>query len=604
MPSSRRVRPEDELSAPETESHAAPVARSELLAAPGQVQQGGLSRDLVLQLQRTRGNAYVNRLVSSGSTLQRYKKPPTAAESVGGERGKSEKMDPLPGEKGAIDLGEQGYTLQMLKKVPKAAGKTFALYEEDLLEPVKVTFNKLDTVTIPGLAEEIRKADDEADSWANTPSTTKTYKDSSARNQGRMEQFVKDRGREQQIAQDYNAGVPRANQTIVSLAKLEAMQNMLGVNSPQALTSAVVKSLKEAQEIAARSQGGPKGVSGISPPKAAEQVTQASMELTQAQKELSTSWLGVQQNLVLDHAAELKQKGETDEKRLAEINENIATARKIGATIDVSMTVISGGATMVEGGGGKTLKPSEMTDMLAAEKPDLSDKSSMEGAKKVGGAISKSMGIEIPTSASGLLEGAAKIYYSSELEGIRKRLVELQIQVGAFGAAAEKIGLAKRVKEFEDALTRFELKSGNLQRAMLDRQMAYLQLGQQIDAASRTDPTAKAAGQATGSGQERFATVMAVTSAVREVLAMAAGAQKGFGRDAKSVGNELLGIAQNRAGYGWPDEEDKPFGWMYYQQKNFEAFTDNISTALKPIDEKAGEMMTALSLGNEKAAEY
>ena len=139
---------------------------------------------------------------------------------------------------------------------------------------------------------------------------------------------------------------------------------------------------------------------------------------------------------------------------------------------------------------------------------------------------------------------------------------------------------------------------------MIDRQMAYLQLGEQLDAESRADPKAKAEGAAPGAGKERFATVMAVTAAVREVLAMSEGAKAGFGRDSEALGAELLQIAHNRAGYGFPDEEDKPYGWMYAQQKNYEAFTGNVRTMLGPIDEQAGKVMTALSMGRGEAAAY
>jgi hypothetical protein len=98
---------------------------------------------------------------------------------------------------------------------------------------------------------------------------------------------------------------------------------------------------------------------------------------------------------------------------------------------------------------------------------------------------------------------------------------------------------------------------------------------------------------------------MAVTAAVREVLAMAAGAKAGFGLTAEQLGAELLAIALHRGSVGGlPEEEDKPYARMYLQQKNYEAFTDHVRALLGPIDEKAGEVMTALSLGRTEAAVY
>ena len=561
----------------------------------------GVAGKALLGMQRSHGNAVVSRIASGAAVARRTKRD--AGESVGAEPGEAQALPPAPGEKGELELGEKGYTLQMLTTVPRAAGKAFALYEEEHLEPVKVTFTKLDTKTLPEISTRLREANDRSGDFWNTPSTTKTWQDRAVDHKAKLDLLVADRSRAQQLVQDYNAGVPRANQMFVSLARLEAMQQMLGVNSPQALSAAVVKSLEEAQEIGQRAQLN-KGVKRVTPPQAAEQVTEASKELTGAQKGLSAAWLGVQQNLVADHSAELKKSGEKDEKRLAEITENIATARKVGMAIDVSMAVVSGGAKMTEGGGSNPLKPSEMMDLMAAEKPDLSDRSGIDGAKKIGGAITNAMGIEIPTSASGILETAAKIYYSFELEDIRKRLVELNHQVDAFKEDAERIGLTKRVRDFQVALDTYERKAEQLQKAMIDRQMAYLQLGEQLDAESRADPKAKAEGAAPGAGKERFATVMAVTAAVREVLAMSEGAKAGFGRDSEALGAELLQIAHNRAGYGFPDEEDKPYGWMYAQQKNYEAFTGNVRTMLGPIDEQAGKVMTALSMGRGEAAAY
>ena len=554
----------------------------------------------VLEMQASWGNAAVSRAVS-GRVLGRRTKP-DARSSVGAG---TSQVTFLPGAAGeendVLSVGQQGFTLQMLKEVPKAAGKQFANYAGAHLETVQLSTKFLDEDTLPRISKEWREADDAKDSMFNLPSTTEIYTKRAEKYESQLKQLVEDKGAEQRMVQEFNAGVPRANQMFVSLARLEGMQQILGVKDPEAMKDALVKSLGEAQQIGERAQV-KRGTTSVSPPKAAEQVTEAAKALTQAQKEMATAWMGVQQNLMMDHAAELKKKGEADENRLKEIQEVIAFAKNVGATIDVSMAVMSGGKAMVEGGGGSELKPSELMDLEASEKPDLKDKSGLEGAKKAGEAVSKTMGIEIPTSASGLLETAAKIYYSFELEEIRKRLKELNAQVDAHKEAAEQIGLAKRVREFEDKVAGFQLKAEALQKAQLDRQMAYLQLGEQFDAASRKDP--KAALAAPDSNHERFATVMTVTAAVREVLAMADGAKAGFGADSATRKVELWQIIQNRSPWKWPDDEDKSLGKMVGQQATFEANVDELKRMLGPIDEAAGKMMTALSAGDKAAAEY
>jgi hypothetical protein len=554
----------------------------------------------MVALQRSSGNAAVTRMVQ-GAVLARRTKTDAGA-SVGASTSQATFLPGAAGEENdTLALGQQGFTLQMLKEVPKAAGKTFGNYADAHLEPVVLSTKFLDEDTLPRLAKEWREADDEKGSFFNTPSTTKTWEKRAGDREAQMKQLVADKGAEQRMVQDFNAGVPRANQMFVSLAKLEAMQGILGVKDPEAMSAAVVKSLEEAQAIGERTQV-KKGVTSLTPPKAAEQVSEAGKDLTQAQKEMSTAWMGVQQNLMMDHAAELKKKGQADEDRLKEINEVITFAKNVGATIDVSMAVMSGGATMVEGAGGKAPTPSQMMDLMAEESPNLRDKSGLEGAKKVGESVSKAMGIEIPTSASGLLETAAKIYYSFELEKIRQRLKELNAMVDAHKAAAEEIGLAKRVSDFKDAVDNFELKAGRLQKAILDRQMAYLALGEQLDAASRKDP--KAAAGAPDSKHERFATVMAVTAAVREVLAMAEGAKAGFGVDVATRKLEVRQIILNRSPWKWPEDEDKAIGKLLSQQQTFETNVQELQRVLGPIDAQAAKMMTARSAGDAGAGAY
>lgn len=581
----------EHLRVPQPEEETSPGTRS----PPN---EGGLAA-YVLDMQARSGNAAVSRMVT-GRALQRRTKP-DARSSVGAS---TNQVTFLPGAAGeendTLAIGQQGYTLQMLKEVPKAAGKQFANYTGAHLETVQLSTKFLDEDTLPRISEEWRKADDAKDGWFNTPSTTETYTKRAEKYEKQLKQLVADKGAEQRMAQEFNAGVPRANQTFVSLARLEGMQQLLGVTDPEAMRDALVKSLGEAREVGERAQV-KRGTTTVTPPKAAEQVTEAAKALTQAQKEMATAWMGVQQNLMMDHAAELKKKGEDDEKRLKEIQEVITFAKNVGATIDVSMAVMSGGKTMIEGGGGEPTA-SQLMDLEAAESPDLRDKSGLEGAKKAGEAVSKAMGLEIPTSASGLLETAAKIYYSFELEEIRKRLKELNAQVDAHKEAAEQIGLAKRVRDFEDKVNAFQLKAEALQKAQLDRQMAYLQLGEQLDAASRKDP--KAAADAPDAKHERFATVMTVTAAVREVLAMAEGAKAGFGADAATRKLEVWQIIQNRSPWKWPDDEDKSLGKMFGQQSTFEANVDELKRMLGPIDEAAGKLMTALSAGDANAAEY
>lgn len=564
---------------------------------------------LVLDLQQSAGNASVSRVAAPLS-----RRPVTdAKESVGGRSGSVSFMEGGAGEENsAIAPGEKGFTLQMLKQVPAVAGKHWGDYADAHLHEIQPNVEPLDRQMKERRSQQ-RVADDEVDSWFTKhgiPSVLKIWQARAAGFKTQLEYMAEDRSKEQMIAKDFNAGVPRANQTFASLAKLEGMQEMLGVHDPAEMVSAVVSSLKDAQGVAEQRQL--KGsAAGLDVPSADAQVGQAARDLTDAQHSMATAWIDVQKTLTLQHAADVKAEGKEDEKRQAEINENIETWRNIGTTIDVSMAVVGVDiAGETKGGGlrgfveeGKGLKKEGEKELKRLELP--------EGVKETKEAVSKAVGLELPTSAGALLEDAAKIYYFSELENIRKHLKDLDNEVQAHKAAAEALGLAHTLAVFSDALDHFQSKADDLQKRLVARQMAYVKFGAELDEAAQQMHK----GGAPPQGHERFATVMAVTSAVREVLAMGRGAHIGFGRDAALLEAEIRVITNHRE---WvpanldpgqfqlmvPEDELAPLGDALVQLRTFEGNLKTLEDMLGPIDEQAGSMMTALNAGHAEAAGY
>ena len=137
------------------------------------------------------------------------------------------------------------------------------------------------------------------------------------------------------------------------------------------------------------------------------------------------------------------------------------------------------------------------------------------------------MGLEIPTSASGILETAAKLYHYKELERIRFHLAVLNEHAAAHRKVAEKLGILKKLRDFDKAFKDFERSQMALLNALAARQEAYVTFGQQLDETAAKSTSVP--GEAPGRGKERFTTVMAVTALAREVLVMAAGAEEGLG---------------------------------------------------------------------------
>jgi hypothetical protein len=562
--------------------------------------------DHMLRLQQGHGNAYVSRLVATGPAVARFK-PKTADESIGAQPGTATFVeDPSTADTtDVLALGDKGFTFQMLKEVPKAAGKTFGYYRESHLKTVKPDFTKLDDVQLPFVTKKLTKAQDELDAaegkgWFNfrtIPSVIETRKQDRDYWDKKGKTLAADRAKEDALVQNFNASVPRCNQTFASLARLEAMQEMLGVKDPKAMSDALINSMKEAEPMA---EGLASKEGAIPLMKASEAVGGAAKRSTQAQKEMQAAWRGMQEILIMDHAAALKKRGQADEEKLAEINKVIAFAREVGGTIDVSMAVMSGGRTMLEGGGGGKPTPSQMMDLMAAEKPDFSEKGGGAAAKKVGGAITKAMGIDIPTNAAGLLETAAKIWYWSELEDIRKRLASLNSQISMHEGVAKDIGLKAKVETFEAKVSAFQLANEELQAHMFDRQRAYLQLGQKLDEAAAKNPGYKSSAPA--KGKERFATVLTMVSAAREVLAMGTEAKASF-KDTNELWGELAEISEHRASLkGLPKGEHDALQKMLSQQLTFDANVEQLQTDLGPIDAAAGQLMAKMGGGEEAAA--
>jgi hypothetical protein len=571
-------------------------------AVPAVAPQGSAAE--VLALQQRFGNAQVSRMMASGGTLAR-KKDPSVESSIGAEGGtKTFLEDTSTKDKDdVLALGEAGFTFQLLKQVPKEAGKTFAYYQDAHLQTVKPDFKFLDEKQLPWLAGKVTKAQDELDTaegkgWfegRQIPTVIRIKKDERDRWQKKVDNVTADRAKEDALVQNYNASVPRANQMFGSLARLEAMQEMLGVTSPKEMSAALVKSMQEVEPLAE----GLAAKSGALPlMKASEGVAGAAKRSTQAQKEMQAAWRATQELLIMDHAAELKKKGAADEKRLEEINKVISVARQVGSMIDVSMAVMSGGASMLEGTATGKLTPSQLGDLAAEEDPSFKDKGQVAGAKKVGGAITKAMGIEIPTSAAGLLETGMKIWYWSELEDIRKRLATLNTQVSAHEAVAKEIGLKAKIETFSAKVDAFQLANDELQKFMFDRQRAYLQLGQKLDEAAAAAPGGKKS-----KGKERYATVLTLVSAAREVLAVGNEAQASF-MPVDKLHDDLQEIADHR-GYplnGLPKGEYKPLEKMYMGQLRFRANLEQLTADLGPIDAQAGQLMAKMGGGEEASA--
>lgn len=576
-------------------------------ARPGDRATFNVSSAPLLRLQQLAGNAAVGSLVSGSLghvSVQRRTKSRTTSEMIGASPGR---VTFAPGPQGrenqTLAPGESGFTTQMMEMHGQASVAAAKNYADAHLTPVTAYTASLDADIAKRSAQQVASTNEstgKGELWGEPSPSIKREYEMRAEDAGKhAAQLAGLRSQQEEKAAAFDSWVPRANATFLSLGRLEGMQNLLGVDSPQQMAEALVSSLKTAEGIAARA----KLHSTIDLPAANAQVTAGQEELTLASNKTHTAWLGYQETLVRERMKAIAKLGEKDEKKLKEIKETIDTWERIGKTVDLSLSVMKGYKELEGSGTSFTVNPfSGEVETVAS--------SAGSKARALGSTVAG--GVGVPTSASGLLKGIAGLAYESEILKIEKTLAELNSQISAHAQVADELGVTGKVRAFQDALAEYKLKSQDLQRRIVDRQMSYLKLGQEIDAASRTDALARQQGVAADPGKERFATVMLLTAQVREVLAMAKGAVSGFDDPTALeiwIGGYNAVRSRHVYGYGYvchqtPDAELVPLAQMLLQTRQFHANVTELNGVLGEVDRQAGAMMRALGGQQEAFTPY
>jgi hypothetical protein len=511
------------------------------------------------------------------------KKAPSAVESVGGTPGT---VTFVPGALGsgsmsALAPGERGYTSQLLPMIPEAAGETIAYYKDAHLTPVTEPTFKWHNQEILRFGLAKRKAEQEVSGWS--PKSINELWETRAKGYEKLaEKMAAEIYTIQTLCRSFNAWAPRANMTFISLARLEGLQELLGVKDPSAMVTAVTEGLKQAQLVAERAKISSPG--SLDVPEADRQVASSVEATTMAASKMRTAWLGFQQTLAQKNIEKFKKAGEADEKRLKEINEVIEFCSNVGKTIDLALTVLEGGGKLMAASSGAEAQ---------------------KAATDVGKSVAKGVGIDIPSDAAGLLKGIAKLAYLKEIEKIETKLAVLKTGIEAHKAAADELGVTQKISAFEVAVADYKRESQEMNKRLIARQLAYVKLGEQLDEAARKDPTAVAKGIAPGKGKERFATIMLMTSAAREVLAMGNGAKAGFS-DPGSLRSQIsrFEVIQDSPSGKVPASELDPLISIYKQTAAFHSNVNELTNTLGPIDQQAAAMMQALSGGAEVAGAY
>jgi hypothetical protein len=169
---------------------------------------------------------------------------------------------------------------------------------------------------------------------------------------------------------------------------------------------------------------------------------------------------------------------------------------------------------------------------------------------------------------------------------------------------AERLGIDQKVGEFQTAFEKYREASKNLAHRLVARQAAYLKLGQQLDiAVGNGRRSSKRRRRKRGAPKERFATVMLVTSAIREVYALSRGAKAGF-MSPKQFAKWYIEFERERIPFDVSAEEQAPIYNLYSQLSRFHNAVDNQKKLFEPVEEEAGKMMKTLTHESEEAAPY
>ena len=554
---------------------------------------------------------------------------PTA--HVGGESGS---MTFLPGPGDAtLAPGEAGYSRRMLADTGERSANHLGDYAEMRLTNVVPNLGALDRDIATRATEKVTMLDDDhADDFFNLGYLTDRYKAASAWCQKHAEQLAIDKASQSEKFGAFNAWVPRANGFYTSVTRLDAMQDMLGVNDPGAMATALTSGLEEAQALGERAQLAHDAGRGetLDIPPVDNTLTDLSAQTTLAAREMNTAYLRFQQNIFSDEIAAINAEGDADRTRMGEIETVKKFVRSVGKTVDLSMSVVSGAPSVIANAtstmqrAGATVNAmrnrraimkgqapqhnptyvtvNEKGDMIVRNVQTGMDRPAEGGEQTESPAVA---GFALPTSVSDLLGTIVDFAYSDEVEAINRRLEAIKSRCDATSAAAAFTETRERAQNFQDRLNAFALKCTQLQRRMAERRQSYLELGVQIDNFARRDRESRASGHAPKGGEERFATVMTVVSQIREVLAIGHGAVSGFDSpDAIERWGWALNESRERTPPNGeltylklPDSEWQPIEKMWGQVKKFEFNVGQLTMMFGSVDAQAKALIGALHQG-------
>ncbi|MEO5889175.1 MAG: hypothetical protein ABIQ31_02925 [Ferruginibacter sp.] len=579
-----------------------------------------------------------------GPTIQRAPVDSPNAH-VGGDPGSVTTLDDGTGK--SVKSGQAYFSRRMLQETTGKSQDVFNRLYADVVQTSVIINNQAIDGNIKTRAVEKQRAVEDSKDFMHVPSTRKLVERTAEECQQSIVALNRAKSEENEKTFKYNAWVPSANGFYASMSRLEAMQEMLGVSDPARMVSALTQGLDEARNLgisAQRENDKGKGIALPVPP-VDNSVAQASSETTIAAREMNIAYLDFQQNIAKLEIAKTNAEGTADRTRLTEINEIKTFVRNVGKTIDVTMSVVSGapaaianvtttvqqtGASInaarnrsqIMAGGRPTYNPTFVTvdkngQMVVRNMQTGMDSTGARGGdgKLVQTASPQSPDISLP-SVSGALGAIADFAYATEVRDINNRLEQIKSRCDAIAEVDEITQTRKRAENFKSKLNTFSEKCLHLQQRIAQRRQDYLQFGIDLDNFARKNAAARSAGQAPAEGKEKFATIMTITSQVREALAIGDAAKQGIDSPTEFA-DWARGLADEReiipyaGSYKTPttyikmgDTEWNGLNDMYGQVARFNSNFNNVKSVLQPIEAAAAAALGALHQGGGNGGVY
>jgi hypothetical protein len=443
---------------------------------------------------------------------------------------------------------------------------------------------------------------------------------------------------EQGKFQKFNAWGPRANQWVTSMARLQAQILMVGANDTTEVASMLQNGLADARIVAqARSNAAAMGsvVPAIPRPDQTDSVTEHCGEVTNKWNELNTSWLGLQDNILATREATINAEGADERGRMEEIEEVKQFVRTVGATIDTTMSVMAAAPGTINRVVGGARQAQAYTNAFR-NRMDLAEGSfghhnptylttSSSGAMVIRnyqtmedwnvGTNERSAAPDVelpglPTSVADIFGGVADIVYSSEIRELNLALEGIKNRCDAVRNVRAFVAVRQKAQEFQDALRAHVTSMATLQTAAEERRAEYLEMGLALDNIATNDPALREQGLAAGGRLENFATIMTLTSAVREVLALGSGAMSGiyspddFADWARTLQSDRAARPPrtNWRRYSLGEGEEEKINELYTHLAHTDQAVGLMGGIFAPVEQGAIELIDTITPGGSSGA--